>query len=69
MTTQEMEILLTKISQANDIEINRMLDAITERYKKCYPDWEIAFLALPLKDTEQRKVTLENAVSLLQRIP
>jgi len=46
-----------------------MLDAITERYKRCYPDWEIAFLALPLKDTEQRKVILENTIPLLQRIP
>lgn len=62
MTAQELEIILTKISEANDIEINQMLDAITERYKKCYPDWEVAFLALPLKDTEQRKVILESAI-------
>lgn len=66
MTAQELEILLTKINQANDIEINQMLDAITARYKKCYPDWEVAFLALPRKDTEQRKVILESAISLMQ---
>ncbi len=69
MTTQELEIILTKVSQANDVEINHMLDAITERYKKCYPDWEIAFLSLPLKDIEQRKVILENVIPLMQRIP
>ncbi len=69
MTNYELETMLAEISRANDVEINQMLDAITERYKKCYPDWEIAFLALPLKDTEQRKVILENTIPLLQRVP
>ncbi len=69
MTNYELESLLTEISQANDVEINQMLDAITERYKKFYPDWDIAFLALPLKNTEQRKMILKDAISLLQRVP
>ena len=47
------------IRQADDLELNQMLDAITERYAVLHPGWEIAFLSWPLGDPETRKRLLE----------
>ncbi|MBQ8237597.1 MAG: hypothetical protein IJZ39_05580 [Oscillospiraceae bacterium] len=50
------------ISQADDGKINQIINAVTARYKQVYPDWEVAFLALPLHDREARRRILEFAL-------
>lgn len=55
----ELDTILAAIREADEDQLIRMADAITERYREVYPDWEVAFLALPLHDEERRKRTLE----------
>ena len=54
--------LVAFIQQADDTALNLMLDAITERYRVIHPEWEVAFLSLPLYDPEARKRLLEFAL-------
>ena len=55
----ELEQVLEVIQQADDYQINEIINALTERYKRVFPDWEVVFLALPLHDPVQRKQTIE----------
>ena len=53
---------LNFIRQADDDDLNELLDAITTRYKTLHPGWEIAFLAMPLDDLSMRQKILEFAL-------
>lgn len=57
-----LEEILQFIRTADDDQVNQIIDAVSERYKCVYPDWEIAFLALPLHDASARRRTLEFAL-------
>ena len=58
----DIPTVLKIIQQADDTELNLMLDAITQRYAILHPNWEIAFLSWPLEDPEARKRLLEFAL-------
>ena len=47
------------IYQADDLEVNAIIDALSQRYKVVYPDWEVAFMALPLNDQSRRNTILD----------
>ena len=57
-----LEDILQYIHQADDVEINQIIDALTARYKRVYPGWEVIFAALPLGDMERRRTMLEQAL-------
>ena len=59
----EMELseVLTFISQADDGQLNDISHALSARYKILFPDWEVAYLALPLHDPQRRAELLELA--------
>ena len=58
----ELNQIITFIHQADDDEINQIIDALTARYKRVYPNWEVAFIALPLRDMERRRTILEDVL-------
>ena len=58
----ELYQVIRFIHQADDNEINLIIDALTARYRRLYPDWEVIFAALPLNDMEQRRAMLEQAL-------
>ena len=59
-----LEDILQYIHQADDDEINQIIDALTARYKRVYPGWEVIFAALPLNDMERRRTMLEQALKV-----
>lgn len=59
--------ILKAIEHADDIEINEILNAVTQRYSNVFPEWEVMFLSLPKKDLEERRKILELFVSFLRR--
>ena len=61
----ELRDVLTFIAQADDLEINEIIDALTARYKAVYPDWEVAFLSMPLNDPERRRAIWEHATKYI----
>ena len=58
----DLNFVLDFIKQADDFELNEMMDAITERYKVRHPDWEVSYLALPKHDRHKRREILEFAL-------
>ena len=56
MFQQEITLdqVLTYIHQADDLQVNEIIQAIVSRYREVYPDWDITFLSLPRNDPEER---------------
>ena len=56
MYQQEITLnqVLTYIHQADDLQVNEIIQAIVSRYRDIYPDWDITFLSLPRNDPEER---------------
>ena len=63
----EIQNVLDFIEQADDYELNEMMDAITERYQVLHPDWEVSYLALPKHDRHKRREILEFALKYEQK--
>ena len=58
------EDVLERILLASDKELNQILDAVTRRYCRLFPDWDILFLSLP-REPEQRKQQLKTMLEQL----
>ena len=59
--------VLERIEQADDFEINEIIQAVIRRYKLVFPDWEIIFLSLPVQ-SEKRKLLLDQTIDQLKKI-
>ena len=64
-----LENVLAYIQQADDDEINQIIDALTARYSRVYPDREVAFLSLPRNDRERRRRILEFVLKYDKPLP
>ena len=64
---ESIKDILYQIEQADDDQINMIIEAIKKRYANYYPDWEIMFLSLH-KDSTLRKQDLENAFNMLNNL-
>ena len=62
-----LDEVLIKIEQANDLEINEIIQSVIRRYNAVFPDWEIVFLSLPLQPQE-RKLLLEQTIAQLKNV-
>ena len=58
MTLEDITLF---ISQADDTQLNEITSALTARYKVLFPDWEVVYLSLPLRDPERREQLWELA--------
>ena len=59
--------VLERIEQADDFEINEIIQAVIRRYKMVFPDWEIIFLSLPVQ-SEERKLLLDQTIDQLKKL-
>ena len=59
--------VLERIEQADDFEINEIIQAVIRRYKLVFPDWEIIFLSLPVQ-SEKRKLLLDQTIDQLKKL-
>ena len=57
-----LEEIIQYIHQADEYELNCIIDALTARYKRVYPGWEVAFTALPLGDMVRCRTILEDVL-------
>ena len=61
---KEINCIVCGIKKANDCDLAAIIQAVIRRYGQVYPDWEVAFVALP-KDPQKRA---ERAAALLEFI-
>lgn len=64
---QAFSSILKAIEQANDLEINDILDTVIRRYRQVYPDWDIVFLSLPTSNLEERRRILQQSIALFTK--
>lgn len=57
--------LLDWIMQADDKQIGDVVSAILFRYKALFPEWEVAFVSLPLEPEEHARA-VENLIEFLR---
>ncbi len=55
---------LQYIQQANEEEIQELLQASMKRYKSLYPDWEIYFFSLKANDEAERREQLRQILRM-----
>ena len=61
-----MDELLSRIAQANDVEIGDILTAVLQRYGELFPEWEVSTLSLK-KDTDRNR-QIDETIQMLLRL-
>ena len=51
----ELQQVISFISQADDLALDEITNALTARYKAVLPGYEVAFISLPLNDPARRE--------------
>lgn len=58
--------LISEIAQADEVEIEKLLKAVLERYTVLFPDWEVSTICL--QKSADKNEQLERIIQLLQRL-
>ena len=59
--------LLQRISQANDAQINDIIQAVVKRRKALHPQEELLVLSLPCSNPQERERALEEVFSYIKK--
>ena len=62
----DMEKVLARITEADDLELTALADAIMRRQKQLHPDWEGVYISFPLKWPEECKQILLRTWEILR---
>ena len=61
-----MDDLLKKIAQADDMDVEKLLKAVLQRYGVLFPEWEVSVLSL--QKNSDRNQQLDQTIALLQKM-
>ena len=61
-----MRQVIEKIEQADDFEIQEIMDAVERRYAIAFPKWDVFYAAVH-KDPELRRKDLEKLVAYIEK--
>lgn len=61
-----MSDLVRKIAQADEIEIEALLQAARQRYNKLFPDWELSLITMHRCSNQNEQ--LDRIIELLQKM-
>lgn len=59
--------LVSRIQNADDVEISAIIEAVVERYSFVYPDWEVMVCSLPKNDPNERKLYAQRIIAYLNQ--
>lgn len=58
--------LVEEIAIADEVEIEKLLKAVLDRYAVLFPDWEVSTISL--QKSSDRNQQLDRMIALLQRL-
>ena len=61
-----MSKTIQAISQARDFEIEEMMDALLQRYRELFPDWEVSVISLEKKGDRNRQI--DEVIQFLEKL-
>ena len=67
MERQKLSALIEEILRADGEALNKISNAVEERYRRLFPDQEVVYLTLPRNNLEEREKQLELAVEFLRK--
>ena len=65
ITSQE---LIDRVLMANDMELNEVMDAVTERFAELWEDWELLIISLPGHSPDGHIKVLERIIATYEHI-
>ena len=63
----DSESVLRLIENADEETLDCILNAVFERRKSLFPDWEMIYFSLPKNNPKERKMILVQALDILMR--
>ena len=67
MERQKLSALIEEILRADSEALNKISNAVEERYRRLFPDQEVVYLTLPRNNLEEREKQLALAVEFLRK--
>ena len=67
MERQKLSAFIEEILRADSEALNKISNAVEERYRRLFPDQEVVYLTLPRNNLEEREKQLELAVEFLRK--
>ena len=64
---ESLDQVLTFIHQADDTQINEIIQAVVKRYARVFPDWEVIFLSLPRNNPAKRREMIQSALDFFNK--
>ena len=61
----ELENILNQIENANQQQLQEIIDSIQDRYAQILPQWDILYLALPKEDCDERRNLIRKILDAL----
>lgn len=61
-----MSDLVKKIAQVNEVEIEKLLKAVLERYGQLFPDWELSVISV--QKSSDKNEQFDRIIKLLQNM-
>ena len=61
-----LDELLLRIEYADHKEIDAIIDALQSRYRRLFPDWEVAFLSVPTGNPENQRKQARLLIEFIQ---
>ena len=55
------------VEKATEEEVDCILNAVFQRRRKLFPDWDMIYFALPKNDPAERKRLLEQSLEVLMK--
>ena len=62
-----LEEIIGYIQDAKPEEIHDLLDAIANRYREVFPQWDLNIFVLPMGDRESRRKCLNQILELAEK--
>lgn len=67
MERQKLSAFIEEILRADSEALNKISNAVEERYRRLFPDQEVVYLTLPRNNLEEREKQLVLAVEFLRK--
>ena len=61
-----MQQIIEKIEQADDFEIQKIMETVERRYALLFPDWEVVYIAVH-KEPALRRSDLQRILTMLEK--